>query len=126
MDDPGWAIAVGFLLLAGALWVHVQARERRARRKLSLARGLPDAAAVPVLLEALVAAREAPELEETILAELGRRYQTLGIPWDPAPYQRLITQYRQLASLGTGGAAHATLIEGQKLKLRWIEGLPRA
>jgi len=125
MDDPGPWIALGFLGLAGVLALLVWRKERRARRLLTEAQGLDHARAVPLLLEALTAAEETPELEEVLLDELDRRYQALGLTWDPAPYRRLIAQYRRLAGMGTGGAAHAALIEGQQLKRRLVAGFPR-
>lgn len=125
MDDPGWLIALGFFALAGGLWAFAWRKERRGRHLLAQARELEDAAAVPRLVAALQAAEETPDLEETILAELGRRYRALGLAWDPAPYRKLVGQYRRLAGWGTGGAAHTALVDGQELKRRLRERFPR-
>lgn len=125
MEDAGGLLLLGFLALAAGAWLLVHAREWRAARELARARTLPDPAAVSALLDALVAAREAPDLEEEILAELGRRYAALGLSWDPDPYHQLIAQYRRLAAMSTGGAAHAALLEGQQLKQRLVARFPR-
>lgn len=79
--------------------------------------------AVILLKQALWKANEKPELERSILAELGQAYQHRNVAFDPRDYLILVGQYELLAKKGTAKAIEE-LKKAQLLKKQLIDRMP--
>ena len=124
-EDILWVLP--YLILAGVMYSIYLWKTARGKSLLAQSRSLIEAGdqrgGIHLLKEALWKANEKPNLEQQILDEFTRIYQSRGISYDNQDYIVLIDQFRELSKKGSTKALDE-MKKVQSLKKQLIDRMP--